>query len=76
MNNYRFKHIFGIISSISSKSHSCLDVSNEIIFVKNILTAVGYEMLHDELLFFAVEIENKKVIFQRDNALIHTAIKL
>ena len=33
-------------------------------------------MLHDELLFFTTEIENKKVIFQQDNALIHTAVKL
>lgn len=33
-------------------------------------------MLHDELLFFTTEIENKKVIFQQDYALIHTAVKL
>lgn len=45
-------------------------------YVKSILTAVGYEMLHDELLFFTIEIENKKVIFQQHNALIHTAVKL
>lgn len=38
-------------------------------YVKSILTAVGYEMLHDELLFFTIEIENKKVIFQQHNAL-------
>lgn len=45
---------------------------SEIVFVKNKLNAVKYqEMLHGELLFFVTEIEDKKTIFQRNNAPIH-----
>lgn len=38
---------------------------NEIVFVKDKLNDVGYqEMLHNELLPFIIEIEDKKTIFQ------------
>lgn len=34
---------------------------------------MGYqEMLHGELFPFTIEIEDKKIIFQRHNALVHT----
>lgn len=66
-NNSILKH--WIISSVSLRNRwSCLDILNEIIFVKDKLNAVGYqEMLHGELLPFITE------IFQRDNAVIYTA---
>lgn len=74
MNNYTLKHIFHFISSIYPGNHwSWLDTLSEIVFIKGRLNAMGYqEMLHGELFPFTIEIEDKKIIFQRHNALVHT----
>lgn len=60
VNNYRFKHIFPIISSIFPRNHwSCLNMLNKIVFVKGKLNAIEYQkMVHGELLLFAIEIKD------------------
>ena len=50
-----------------------LNMLSEIVFIKGKLNTIGYqEMLHGELLPFITEIEEKKRIFQRDNASVRT----
>lgn len=73
--NYKFKHISCIFSSIfPRKRWSCLDTISEIVFVKCRLNAMGYQkILHDKLLLLVIEIEEKKTVFQKGTALIHTA---
>ena len=47
---------------------------SEIVFVKARMNAFGYQqMLHDHLLLFITLTEDNKIVFQQDNAPIHTA---
>lgn len=70
MNDHGQTHFLLCFFNISKK---LVDTLSETVSVKNKLNAIKYqEMLHVELLFFVTGIEDKKTIFQRNNAPIHT----